>query len=146
MRYYKDLDLEKIRDACDIDFAHYTYEPGMCACCFGPENLSRKFWKNGIILRNNYEYILFKNADNGSGHVNAYHPIHNKTHIEWDFDMSKMDKICRMLLEQLGDEYYVRIPKSDWHCITVMTFDNLDSDAETDKYRILTYADLDKEE
>lgn len=32
---YKELNLKKIREDNDLDFAHFTYQKGMCSCCYG---------------------------------------------------------------------------------------------------------------
>lgn len=31
---YGDLNLKKIRDDNEFDFAHFTYQRGMCSCCY----------------------------------------------------------------------------------------------------------------
>lgn len=70
MKIYSDLDLKAIRDEVGLDFAHFTYQRGMCSCCYGPKNLPKMYWKNKTIpAHDNYTYLLFKNADNGSGIV-----------------------------------------------------------------------------
>lgn len=69
LKRYKDLNLKEIREKTGIDFAHFTFQPGMCSCCYGPEDLPSLYWKDRRIKHDNYSYILFKNADNGSGSV-----------------------------------------------------------------------------
>lgn len=46
MKTYADLDLKAIREACDLDFAHYTYGRGQCSCCYGPLEMPAKYWRN----------------------------------------------------------------------------------------------------
>ena len=72
LKRYKDLDLKKIMRDFNLDFAHYTYLPGQCSCCYGPWDMSATHWKNKVVPKTKEErdkarYILFKNADNGSG-------------------------------------------------------------------------------
>ena len=138
---YKELNLKEIREECDLDFAHYTYEKGMCSCCFGPKNLSNKYWRDskkskkkafsgwnrvGFSFGNEidkphpdeYEYLLFKNADNGSGSVTSEDTIEN-VYIQWGFPSEKLDKVCSMLQEQLGDDYKVIKPTAFSKCIEI---------------------------
>ena len=116
---YKDLNLKKLREDNDLDFAHYTYKDGMCSCCYGPKDLPKRYWKNSIIPEgDDYTYILFKNANNGSGVVYRDDEIKDYQCISWQFDETKLDKICRDLQEQFGDEYVVLVPtKSLWTII-----------------------------
>lgn len=154
---YKDLDLAAIREAADLDFAHYTYEKGMCSCCFGPKNLSNKYWKNGKVSHkeaysawffdekreyhaefgnpldkphdNEFEYLLFKNADNGSGIIDNEDMVIEKDYIEWGFPSEKLELVCSMLQKQLGDDYKVIRPKDLSTCIQVrreLTRDDLE--------------------
>ena len=154
---YRNLDLAAIRDAADLDFAHYTYEKGMCSCCFGPKNLPSKYWKNGKVSgkeaytacvfskakkgytfdfgneadkphSDEFEYLLFKNADNGSGVVDADTEIDSDC-IEWGFPSEKLDLVCSMLQEQLGDDYKVIKPDDFSTCIRIrreLTRENLE--------------------
>ena len=145
---YKNLDLEAIREAADLDFAHYTYKKGMCSCCYGPKNLSSKYWKNGKVSGkeafsawafdpikkayctfdfgtkvdkphdNEFEYLLFKNADNGSGVVDANTDI-DSVCVEWGFPSEKLNLVCKMLEEQLGYDYKVIKPKNFSKCIII---------------------------
>lgn len=136
---YKELDLKKIREACDLDFAHYTYKRGMCSCCFGPKDLAPIHWKDRKVQNkkpfswsfaeefggntdkpheDEYEYLLFKNADNGSGTVTKEDTIENVC-IEWGFPSKKLDKVCSMLQEQLGDDYRVIKPTDFNKCIEI---------------------------
>jgi len=67
---YSDLNLKAIREALNIDFAHFTYKQGQCSCCYGPKDLPKMYWKDRTIPEgDDYSYILFKNANNGSGTV-----------------------------------------------------------------------------
>ena len=81
---YKDLDLKGLREKCGIDFAHYTFKKGMCSCCYGPSDFPAKYWHKGIVKEDtieNVSYILFKNADNGSGRVTRNNYLKEKKHI-----------------------------------------------------------------
>jgi hypothetical protein len=125
MKTYGDLNLRVIRDACDLDFAHYTYKKGQCSCCYGPKDLPKIYWKNRIIPEtNDYTYILFKNANNGSGCVCKGDVIDNYTFIEYGFKSDEQKhKFCTMLQEQLGDEYVVKEPESNRDCIIIYTLE-----------------------
>lgn len=122
---YGDLNLKKIRDDNGIDFAHFTYQRGMCSCCYGPKDLPKRYWRGNIIPNDDYDYtyLLFKNADNGSGHVKRTDEIKNHTCIEWYFPMEKLEKICKDLQEQLGDEYVVLMPTDTLTCIGIYKAD-----------------------
>ena len=119
---YKDLNLKKIREDNDLDFAHFTYQKGMCSCCYGPKDLPKRYWRNNTILDgDDYTYILFKNADNGSGIVKRDDEICCNSYdcIGWDFPIEKLENVCKDLQEQLGDEYAVFKPKNHMHCIII---------------------------
>lgn len=117
---YNELDLKGLREKCDIDFAHYTYKNGMCSCCYGPKDLPAIYWRNRIIpTGDNYEYILFKNANNGSGVVKGTDEIKDYQCIEWRMAPEKLDKVCEELKKQLGDFYKVFKPKDYLFCIVV---------------------------
>lgn len=118
---YKDLNLRKLRDDNGLDFAHFTYQRGMCSCCYGPRDLPKRYWKGGIVPGDGceYTYLLFKNADNGSGHVKRTDEIANNTCIEWDFPMEKLENICKDLQAQLGNEYVVLMPTRISTCIMI---------------------------
>lgn len=155
---YKNLDLAAIREAADLDFAHYTYLKGMCSCCYGPKNFPSKYWKNGKVPHkeaysawsfdekrefhaefsnpldkphdNEFEYLLFKNADNGSGIINNEDMVIEKDYIEWGFPSEKLELVCSMLQKQLGDDYKVIRPKDFSECIQIrreLTRDDLKS-------------------
>jgi hypothetical protein len=119
---YKDLNLKKIRDDNGLYFAHFTYQRGMCSCCYGPRDLPKRYWRgNTIPVDDNYDYtyILFKNADNGSGHVRGVDEIEDYTCIEWKFPMEKLENVCKDLQAQLGDEYVVLMPTDELTCILI---------------------------
>lgn len=122
---YGDLNLKKIRDDNGLDFAHFTYQRGMCSCCYGPRDLPKRYWRGNRIPADDYEYtyLLFKNADNGSGHVKRADEIDNYTCIEWGFPMEKLEKICKDLQEQLGDKYVVLMPTNTHTCIQIFKYD-----------------------
>lgn len=119
---YKDLNLKKIREDNDLDFAHYTYQKGMCSCCYGPKDLPKKYWRNNTIPEgDDYTYILFKNADNGSGIVKGDDEICDGTHecIAWDFPIEKLENVCKDLQGQVGRMYVVLKPKDTMSCILI---------------------------
>ena len=143
---FKDLNLRKLIEDCGIDFAHYTYTANMCSCCYGPTDMSSRYWagktmkeredrKEEAKKTRDYTYILFKNANNGSGIVNGedyvcsvYHNDkkrfwvpNNATveYIEWNMPDGKLVKVCKALQEQLGDEYEVVKPTSKFCCIEI---------------------------
>lgn len=131
MKKYKDLDLNKIRDDNGLDFAHYTYRKGMCSCCYGPKDLAKIHWKGRTIPKgDDYTYLLFKNADNGSGTVTANDIITNHTYIEWRFPLDKLHKVCSDLQEQLGPEYTVLVPYNSLYCIGIVPTRNLETDCD----------------
>lgn len=119
---YKDLNLKKIREDNDLDFAHFTYQNGMCSCCYGPKDLPKRYWRGGIIPEHdNYTYMLFKNANNGSGIVKRDDEIccHSYECIAWDFPIERLENVCKDLQSQLGDEYVVLKPKDTMSCILI---------------------------
>lgn len=143
---FKDLNLRKIMEDCGIDFAHYTYMSGMCSCCYGPKDMSARYWAGKTMKEREarkakaketgeYTYILFKNAKNGSGTVNGedyvcsvYHNDKKKfwvpknavnEYIGWRFPEDKLDKVCSALQDQLGEEYKVIKPNSRYCCIEI---------------------------
>lgn len=133
---YKDLNLKKIRDDNDLDFAHFTYNKGMCSCCYGPKDLPKRYWKgNTIPDGDDYTYLLFKNAYNGSGRVKRDDEIKDYTCIEWDFPMEKLVGVCKDLQAQLGNEYTVLMPTDKLTCIIILTEDSerIKKTIETDK-------------
>ena len=134
---YKDLNLKKIREDNDLDFAHFTYQNGMCSCCYGPKDLPKRYWRNNTIPEgNDYTYILFKNANNGSGIVKRDDEIDDYTCIGWDFPVEKLENVCKDLQDQLGDEYVVLKPKNDLSCILIFKKGSiyLESHLKDDRY------------
>lgn len=136
MMKYGDLDLKRLREECGLDFAHYTYLRNQCSCCYGPRDLPAKYWHNHIIKPEGEEiqYILFKNANNGSGAVSAGDTIcipsksqrkwgvlssHVRVYILWNFPEEKMDKVLACLRRQLDEDYHIVRPKDSWECITI---------------------------
>lgn len=141
MKTYADLNLKKIRDDCGLDFAWHTFNRGQCSCCFGPKDI-KKGWAKGknpqkIVTKqeangkaaahtpdqdtDNYTYILFKNADNGSGRIKSLNePVTDHTYILHRVSSpEQMHKICSMLQEQLGPQYLVKEPEEDLYCICI---------------------------
>ena len=117
---YKDLNLKQIREYNDLDFAHFTYKKGMCSCCYGPKDLPKRYWRNNTIPDgDDYTYILFKNANNGSGIVRREDEIKKFQCISQRFPMEKMHNVCGDLRRQLGNEYIVLEPNNDMHCIII---------------------------
>ena len=117
---YKDLNLKKIREDNDLDFAHFTYQKGMCSCCYGPKDLPKRYWRNNTIPEgDDYTYLLFKNANNGSGEVKRTDELKDFQCISWDFPIEKLENVCKDLQEQVGDEYEVLIPTNDMYCIVI---------------------------
>ena len=120
---YKDLNLKQIRDENKIDFAHFTFLKGMCSCCYGPKDFPKKYWRNGkIATDNNYTYLLFKNAENGSGTVTRNDTIEN-VYVCWEFPEEKLKKVCDDLQQQLGSDYTVEIPTNKYECIKIVKLD-----------------------
>ena len=116
---YKDLNLKELREKCDIDFAHYTYRKNQCTCCYGPEDMSTKYWRNGEIKTKNYEYILFNNAKNGSGAVKSTDEIKDIQYIQWALTPEKLESVCKELQAQMP-EYTIFVPKRPIYAITAV--------------------------
>lgn len=132
---YKDLDLKAIREECDLDFAHYTYGKGQCSCCYGPKDMPSRYWKNRYIKENGPDdYILFKNADNGSGSVKRDDYIAQRGYIciGWKLSPKKLNKVLKMLREQVGREFVVHKPKNELTCITLTLRDKM-KEAKNDR-------------
>ena len=136
---YKDLNLKKIRDDNGLDFAHFTYQKGMCSCCYGPLDMAGRYWRGGKkpvevqvdgfthyefdgkrVKHGDIQYLLFKNAYNGSGRVTRNDEIEDYTCIGWSFPMEKLEKVCKDLQAQLGGEYVVLMPPDEYSCILIM--------------------------
>lgn len=122
MKTYGDLNLKALRIEAGIDFAHFTYKDGMCSCCYGPQDLPKRYWKDGnVIEEGDFSYILFKNANNGSGTVTKTDRIEDFTYIEHSLSDSQMEKVIELLQGQLGEGYVVNKPKSEFECIEIRT-------------------------
>ena len=131
---YKDLNLKKIREDNDLDFAHFTYQKGMCSCCYGPKDLPKRYWRNNTIPEgDDYTYILFKNANNGSGIVKRDDEIKDYQCVEWRFPIEKLENVCKDLQAQLGSQYVVLKPKDDWYCIVICKVGSRYIDEEVNK-------------
>lgn len=150
MNTYKDLDLKKIMDAENLDFARWTYSRGQCSCCYGPLDMPARFWKDGKKPRRHFltedkqmwdyrfngekyderstQYILFKNACNGSGTVTEDDVIKDYTCIGYRLkDMDQVRRVANMIREQLDDDYVVQIPESMTTCIVIRVKDRLEN-------------------
>ena len=150
MKKYGDLDLRKIREDNGLDFAHYTYMRGQCSCCYGPMDMPARYWhgskkpveirkKTGKNTSFHYEldgkpfdmdemkYILFKNANNGSGIVRKSDVIDDYTCIEYSYVLhgEPLEKICRDLAEQLDEDYVVIVPDAEISCIVIRVLKEL---------------------
>ncbi len=137
---YKELNLKKIREDNDLDFAHFTYKNGMCSCCYGPKDLPKRYWRGNVIPDgDDYTYLLFKNANNGSGIVKRDDKIKDYQCISWEFPEDKLEKVCRDLQEQFGDEYVVLVPINDFYCILVCKkgADNIENELNSGHYKTL---------
>lgn len=116
---YQELNLKKIREDNGLDFAHFTYLRNMCSCCSTPLEFPARYWHKGIkpTSMDNAQYLIFKNADNGSGRVTRTEDIKDYQSIAWQFPEKKLLKICKDIQDQMGNEYVVLIPKSKYFCI-----------------------------
>jgi hypothetical protein len=136
IKHYNELDLKTIREKAGLDFAHYTYRKGQCSCCYGPEDLPKRYWNPESITidsldrihpkNEDYSYILFKNSDNGSGHVTSKDAIAPTSHpcdtvyVSYGFnDAEQKNTVITLLKEQLGDAYTVHVPEDDSECISI---------------------------
>ena len=150
MKTYGQLDLKRIMDAEDLDFARFTYSKGQCTCCYGPLDMPAQFWKNGKKPRRHFlshdkrtweyrlggekfvqddmTYILLKNACNGRGTVTADDVIKDYTCIEYKLkDMDQVRRISDMIREQLDEDYVVQVPNNMMHCIVIRVKDRLEN-------------------
>ena len=137
---YGDLNLRKIREEAKLDFAHFTFLPGQCSCCYGPPDLPLIYWSGKTMAEKrkkrteadkngDYSYILFKNAYNGSGSVRKkdiigrydlyYRSEYGSVYVSWQLSQEQLDLVCSLLQEQLGAGYKVTKPQSDLHCIKI---------------------------
>ena len=147
MKKYGDLNLRKIREDNDLDFAHFTYKKGQCSCCYGPLDMAKRYWKKKPVYvadqpatktsggwghyeldgkkinTGDIQYILFKNANNGSGTVTKNDEIGKYTCVSWQMPMDKLRKVCEDLKSQLDDDYKVYMPLSDMNTILILRKD-----------------------
>lgn len=130
MKTFGDLNLKKVRTMADLDFAHFTYKPGQCSCCYGPTDLPKLYWKDEETLKKaketekelktDYTFILFKNANNGSGSVTKKDEIDFTQYIDYKVKDEKQLKIVvDELQRQLGSEYEVIMPETTLDCIRI---------------------------
>ena len=141
------MNLRKLREDNDLDFAHFTYKRGQCSCCYDPLDMAERYWKKKPVKVidveatettggtfhyeidgkkiniNDLQYILFKNADNGSGTVTKNDEIDKYTCVEWQLPTDKLRKVCEDLKSQLDDDYKVYMPLSDMHTILIIRKD-----------------------
>lgn len=155
MKRYKNLNMKKIREDNGLDFAHYTYLPGQCTCCYGPLDMPARYWHNSqkpvklfdenvpnermksilvmpdgwVIDKSDLKYILFANANNTSGTVTKNDEIEDYTCVEYTENLfgEPLEKICRDLAEQLDEDYVVVVPKSADTCILIRIPDDIPS-------------------
>lgn len=122
---YQELNLKKIREDNGLDFAHFTYLRNMCSCCSTPLEFPARYWHKGIkpTSMDNVQYLIFKNADNGSGRVTKNDDISEYECISWNFPIEKMGKICQDLERQMGKEYEILVPSSEHFCIIAVLKD-----------------------
>ena len=120
---YQELNLKKIREENELDFAHFTFLTHMCSCCSTPLEFPARYWHKGIkpTSMDNVQYLLFKNADNGSGCVTKNDDISEYECISWNFPVEKMGKICQDLEQQMGKEYEILVPGSEHFCIIAVS-------------------------
>lgn len=118
---YGELNLKAIMAAADLDFAHFTYQKNMCSCCYGPSDMSKRYWKDGVVRNedDDYSYILFKNSNNGSGAVRKIDVIESPTFISYRLSDSQMAIVIKELQKQLGSEYKVIAPESEFRCVEI---------------------------
>ena len=139
---YGELNLKEIRDKVGLDFAHFTYLKGMCSCCYFSYDLPVVYWRGKTKeeklerCRNaedgkDYTFLLFKNADNGSGIVKKSDSVcfPNKkgktlgepqmTYIGWSMSSEQLERTCNLLQSQLGLEYRVIKPANETKAIGI---------------------------
>lgn len=147
MKKYGDLNLRKIREDNDLDFAHFTYRKGQCSCCYGPLDMAARYWKKKPVYvvdkpatqtsggwghyeldgekinTDSIQYVLFKNANNGSGTKTKNDDIGKYTCVSWKMPQDKLKKVCQDLKSQLDEDYTVYMPTSDMFCILIIRND-----------------------
>lgn len=147
MKKYGDLNLRKIREDNDLDFAHFTYKRGQCSCCYGPLDMAERYWKKKPVkvvdkvatkttggmfhyeldgkrfTTSDIQYILFSNAANGSGIKTKNDEIGKYTCVHWAMPIDKLKKVCMDLKSQLGDDYTVYMPLNNLYSILIIRKD-----------------------
>lgn len=141
IKTYKDLRIDDLRKETDIDFAHYTYKKGQCSCCYGPSDQASIHWKDRKIRDDeDVQYILFKNADNGSGAVKANDIVSDVEFIRWSLTDENLEKVCVALSKHFGEDFIVIKPSSDK--ITIITIrKNIEPKVEHSFYTYEKYKD-----
>lgn len=172
MMTYGELNLKKLREKCDLDFAHYTYTKGMCSCCYGPADLPSKYWRDNKVIPeddpryNDIHYVLFKNANNGSGEVCAKDTIcmtsrrqkkwgcgfgYHTVCISWSLTPTQLEQVLKELRRQLDEDYHVIRPKDKMECIQIklspsMKPEDWEREFRLDPFRPVEYVIKDLEE
>jgi len=165
MMQYKDLDLKRMREECGLDFAHFTYLRGMCSCCYGPAQFPAKYWRNNEVIPDDdprykdITYVIFKNANNGSGQVSANDTICETSknqrkwgvycntlpvYIQWGMSNEQLWKVLYWLRRNLDKDYHVIRPTSESECIEIrltrdMTKESWEREVRLDPDRPLEY-------
>lgn len=134
MKQYKDLDLMAIAKQANLDFAHWSCL-GNCSCCIDIEgDFRQKYFTRpkSEINFTDLQYILFKNANNGSGDVKENYVIGFQSDGYGGIDtreypvyvMHRINKqedlqtVVKLLQEQLGVDYKVSCANSS-ECIKI---------------------------
>lgn len=147
MKTYGDLNLRKIREDNDLDFAHFTYRKGQCSCCYGPLDMAERYWKKKPVYvtdqpatktrggcghyeldgkrisTSDIQYILFNNANNGSGTKTKNDEIGKYTCVSWSMPTDKLKKVCLDLKSQLDEDYTVYMPLDIVYSILIIRKD-----------------------
>lgn len=134
MKKYADLKLKEIAKKAGLDFAHWSCR-GSCSCCVDFMYFPQKFFtkSKATLDEDNLQFILFKNAYNGSGDVDKDHIIcyqsfesgkkaSNRLYpvfVGWSFDEQNLDSVINLLQEQLGNKYKVIKPKNTKEAIEI---------------------------
>ena len=143
-KFYGELNLKEIREKCSLDFAHYTYPHGMCPCCTCFLDFPKRYWApdkrplktvlpNGEtayvldgkqVTMDDFAYLLFMNSDRDGGYATKRTRI-DSVNVAYRFvsDQQKSD-VCRLLSEQLGQNYVVAEPMFPWTILRVYTLEN----------------------
>lgn len=127
MKKYGDLDMRKLREVCNLDFAHFTYLRGMCSCCYGPKDFPKRYWRNNTIIEDeSITYILFKHATNGDGIRTKNDVIENVVYVGYRVrTKEQLLQICVELMHQLDNDYVVLVPKQMDCAVIICTTNKL---------------------